>query len=66
MLESCTVTLNMDWELLRDQKLLLLEATYEHPDLMGVVHLIDTIQDQAHEQGCDVKWLTEEDEVDNA
>ena len=59
MTKPCTVTLNMDWAMLHDQKLLLLEVSDAHPALMGLVHMIDSIQDQAHHQGCDVQWLEE-------
>ncbi len=57
MPKPCTVTLNLDWNMLRDQKLRLLELSNSHPILDGVIHMIDDIQDTAFEQGCPVKWL---------
>jgi len=59
MPKPCTVTLHIDWELLRDQKLRLLEVSDQHTVLDGLVDVIDSIQDQAYQQGCDVKWLRE-------
>jgi hypothetical protein len=61
MPKPCTVTLHIDWETLRDQKGFLLSLTETYGDglLGGVIELIDSIQDQAYHQGCDVKWLRE-------
>ena len=59
MPKPCTVTLHIDWELLRDQKLRLLEVSDQHTVLDGLIDVIDSIQDQAYQQGCDVKWLQE-------
>ena len=61
MHKPCTVTLHIGWEKLRDQKDLLLSLTETYGDglLEGVIDLIDSIQDQAYQQGCDVKWLEE-------
>jgi hypothetical protein len=63
MPKPCTVTLHIDWELLRDQKLRLLEACSRQGAALGLLdgllELIDSIQDQAYQQGCDVKWLQE-------
>ena len=63
-----SVTMDMDWPLLRDQKLCLLhfaERVEERADaelLDGVIQLIDHIQDEAAKQGEPVVWLTEETE----
>jgi hypothetical protein len=59
--KPCTVTLHIGWETLRDQKDLLLSLTETYGDglLEGVIDLIDSIQDQAYQQGCNVKWLEE-------
>jgi hypothetical protein len=62
MRDSCTVTLTIDWSLLRDQKLRLLKACSRQPGLDGLVELIDSIQDQASAQGCAVQWLTDSEE----
>jgi chitinase len=64
MPKPCTVTLHIDWELLRDQKLRLLEVSDQHTVLDGLVDVIDSIQDQAYQQGCDVKWLQETSDVE--
>jgi hypothetical protein len=44
--------LNIDWALLRQQKLVLMQVIDTSPpqvahDLCGILHLIDTIQDEA-------------------
>lgn len=59
MPKPCTVTLHIDWGVLRDQKGFLLSLTETYGDglLGGVIELFDSIQDQAYQQGCDVKWL---------
>ena len=52
----------IDWDLLRSQKVTLLEAIehegmrdqYRAEDLDGITHLIDALQDMAHEQGYPV------------
>ncbi len=61
-----SVTLDLDWPLLRMQKLCLLHFTEAVADpgdadlLWGVIELIDFIQDEAAKQGEPVEWLTEE------
>lgn len=45
-----TVFEKMDWSLLRKQKLWLLTTVKEHPEAEGLVHLLDGIQDFAHEE----------------
>jgi hypothetical protein len=59
MPKPCVVTLYIDWELLRDQKGALIQLCEHDGRLDGLVELIDSIQDQAEEQGRDVKWLQE-------
>ena len=51
------VNFNPDWDLLRKQKLMLLEITDEQDELSGLVTLIDYIQDQAVESET---WTQEE------
>lgn len=63
-----SVTMDLDWSLLRDQKLCLLhfaDRVAERADvelLDGVIQLIDYIQNEAVKQGEPVVWLTEETE----
>lgn len=57
-----TVQMNLDWDLLREQKKLLLTLCDKHPLLDGVVELIDELQDSAHRQGCPVLWIGDEEE----
>lgn len=61
-----SVTLDLDWPLLRMQKQCLLHFADRVADrsdaelLDGVIELIDFIQDEAAKQGEPVEWLTEE------
>ena len=50
---------SIDWELMREQKAVLLELSGEHPDLEGVISMYDQIQDAAEAAGCPVLWLEE-------
>lgn len=43
--------LNIDWAQLNSQKQALLRAAQNEEELDGIVHLIDSIQDQAVENG---------------
>jgi hypothetical protein len=44
---------NIDFKLLRDQKALLLSRITDNDPLMGLVHLIDHLQDRcAEDVGC--------------
>ena len=50
--------MNVDWDLLHEQKLVLLEMRNSVPDestagqaLSGIIHLLDALQDEAVEQG---------------
>lgn len=60
----------VDWDLLCRQKLQLLEiidvALERDPksELLGLVHLIDHIQDQAEAQGYGVVYMEDDDEGD--
>lgn len=53
-IHTTTVTLSIDLEALREQKLTLLEMIESHPDvsedLTGILNLIDAIQDQEEEE----------------
>lgn len=56
---------NVDWDLLHQQKLTLLELLGPRPDdspqsqaLAGIIHLLDALQDEAVEQG---RWQFPED-----
>lgn len=48
-MSEITVTLKIDWPLLREQKAELIQAIQHSgdPDGWGLVHLLDDIQDQA-------------------
>ena len=57
--------LNVDWDLLHQQKLVLLELRENIPSdspadqaLHGIVHLLDALQDEAIEEG---RWESPED-----
>jgi hypothetical protein len=50
---------SIDWELMREQKAVLLELSDKHPDLEGVISMYDHIQDEAEAAGCPVLWLEE-------
>lgn len=56
-----TCEMNLDWDLLREQKKLLLALAKDHPMLDGVIELIDELQDTAHRQGCPVLWIGDEE-----
>lgn len=62
-----TVTLRLDWTLMREQKLALIEAAEQwgHP-LDGLLEMIDYIQDRAAEQGEPVQWLEEKEDSKDA
>ena len=58
--------MNVDWDLLHEQKLVLLELRHNMPDgsavfqaLSGVIHLVDALQDEAVEEG---RWQFPEDD----
>ena len=58
--------MNVDWDLLYEQKLVLLELRHNVPDdstvfqaLSGVIHLVDALQDEAVEEG---HWQLPEDD----
>ena len=57
---------HIDWKLLAEQKLALLEVTSDHSlcrdyqSLLGVVHLLDAFQDAAETIGYPVVWLGDE------
>ena len=51
--------MNVDWNLLHEQKLVLLEMLNSIPRdstagqaLSGILHLLDALQDEAAEEGC--------------
>lgn len=50
---------SIDWELMREQKAVLLELSDKHPVLEGVISMYDQIQDEAAADGCPVLWLEE-------
>ena len=61
--------LNIDWDLLYEQKLVLLEMLKNTPSestegqaLYGVVHLLDALQDEAVEEG---RWEYPEPDSDH-
>ena len=49
-MQEVVVEMTIDFELLREQKRLLLELSEEHRDLDGLVFLIDHIQDTFYRQ----------------
>ena len=50
---------SIDWELMREQKAVLLELSDKHPVLEGVISMYDQIQDAAWATFCPVLWLEE-------
>ena len=47
MIDPIIVKLDIDWNALRKQKYALLELVDKHPELEGLLGLIDAVQDQA-------------------
>lgn len=58
--------LEIDWDLLSQQKRFLIRLYFdnkkERKNIEGIISMIDDIQDQAHEQGEPVVWLSENKE----
>lgn len=57
----------IDWKLLQEQKLNLIESTWEHKKLTydtveGILNLLDSLLDEAEEKGLFKYTETEEDE----
>lgn len=52
-----------DWTLLAEQKLALLRAIEQEPNLEGLLNWIDALQDAAESEGFPVVFLTESDEA---
>lgn len=59
-----SVQLEIDWKLLRDQKLAVIGAIDSYGDglLGGVVELIDAIQAAGEKSGEPVVWMEEDEE----
>lgn len=59
-----SVQLEIDWELLRDQKLAVLDAMERYGDglLGGVVELIEAIQIAGEKAGEPIAWIEEVEE----
>lgn len=51
----------VDWNVLLDQKMVLLKACDRYPDLEGLLNFVDAIQDAAERDGFPVQFATEED-----
>jgi len=58
--------IDIDWSLLAQQKLCLIKLHFKNPKernkIEGIISMIDDIQDQAHDQGEPVVWLSENKE----
>jgi len=57
MINEFLIDGNIDWSLLREQKLTLSKIAVVENHLSGILHLIDDIQDRAVESG---KWTEKE------
>lgn len=51
---------HIDWPLLAEQKLALLEASAKDERLDGPIHFLDSFQDEAASLGYPVVWLGDE------
>jgi hypothetical protein len=55
------VMTDTNWDLLREQKLVLVKACELYPALEGILNWIDALQDAAEEDGFPVVFLTEQE-----
>jgi hypothetical protein len=60
-----SIPINIDFELLREQKLALVEASQDNDKLVGLIMLLDYLQDEAVKAGLPIPLVYGEDDNEN-